>query len=211
MKAEASAANPFLGKDGLIQINAFERLQKRIDKDTVVEEGARPHKTLAVYVYSAKVKQVNFKASAEKSNDFKHLTYRAFKILERKRLTATTLNKNKLLLNVPVKGVVKPDTQKLITAAQRAIKSHLSKSTKIRDKIAVTKGKLRDASNAAFDKALLSFLPVLTQAGIKEKDIVDATGMFGRTVLVRLGQDVVSIGKSDMKRFRTAVKENNAK
>jgi hypothetical protein len=75
------------------------------------------------------------------------------------------------------------------------------------DKLTTEKAKIRDKANAEFDKAVGTMRAVLIDGGLKETDVVEAQGMMGKTVLVRLSPtQYVSVVKADKARFLAAVK-----
>ena len=48
---------------------------------------------------------------------------------------------------------------------------------------------------------------MLVEAGVKETNIVEATSMFGKTVLIKLPSgSVIQLGKSDITKFNAAKK-----
>ena len=98
----------------------------------------------------------------------------------------------------------------LVAAAKKAITAanmHNRKANSVVTKVKTEKGKMRDAANAVFDQSISMFRALMEDAGVKETDMVESTGMMGKTLLLRLSKDnVVSIGKADAKRFAAAVK-----
>ena len=200
-----SAVNPFISPDGMLNVSAVTSLAKRVA--TAAKKLEAP-KVLGVY-YTGKDLQ-GFVESKSKKGDHKYLVLRAQQIRVRKRVPAgvkpeQVLKKGSVLL-VDYDGLT-ADLEKQLTQFHRAANSHNGKADKTAGKVKVEKGKIRDAANAEFDAAATEMTDLLTGAGVKETNVVTATSMFGRVVIVKLPSGrYVTLGKSDATKFNAAKK-----
>lgn len=201
-----SAANPFLSPDGLLNGAAVASLQKRVD--TAAKKLEAP-KVLGIY-YTGKPFQ-NYSAAQDKKGDHKYLTLRGQQVrVKKSRVTPGTkpelyVKKGKVML-VDYDGL--PDAlEKQLELFVKAANSHNTKAEKVATKVKGEKSKLREAASAEFDKASQELTDMLVEAGIKEANIVEATSMFGKTVLIKLPSgSVIQLGKSDITKFNAAKK-----
>jgi hypothetical protein len=203
-----SASNSFLSADGLLNFDAVVSLQKRITEILKkAEKAGKDIKPVGHFVMNVKAKPVKYSAALAKKDDHKYTLRRATKIAIRKTVKPEALARVKILLT-SIGGADAPAALvKQIKSANVAIAAHIKKIPKVKDVVTKKKGKLRDAANKEFDKAVAALTSVLLEGGLSEKDLVVATGMMGKTVLVRLNKEsVVSIGKADMARFNAARK-----
>lgn len=211
----AVSANPFISADGLLNFDAVAKLQEKVagvikaSVPTKKTPDAEPAKVVAVYVKKRTAKPVKYSVAMQKKGDHKYLVARATKIAMRKRLAPEALARVAVVLQV-----IETEDKTLaanLKKAVAAINSHVKKLERVVAKVTTEKGKLRDAANAVFDKSVGLLKEKLLSAGVKEADIVEATGMMGKTVLVRLSKEnIVSIGKADATRFAAAVKAAKA-
>ena len=206
-----SAANPFIGTDGLINLSAVEALAKKASE--AAKKLPEPPKVLGIY-YTTKPLQ-KYLASAEKKGDHKYLTLRAQQIrVKKSRIAAGVkpelyVKKGKVLL-VDYDGL-SPALEKQLDQFLRAANSHNTKAEKVLGKVKTEKGKLRDTANADFEKASAEAVGILSQGGVKETNIIAATSMFGKTVIVKLPSgSYITIGKSDATKFAAAKKAAKA-
>lgn len=202
-----SAANPFLSPDGLLNGAAVASLQKKVDAAAKKLEEAP--KVLGIY-YTNKPLQ-NYSAAQDKKGDHKYLGLRAQQVrVKKSRVTPGTkpelyVKKGKVIL-VDYDGL-SDALEKQLEMFVKAANSHNTKAEKVATKVKGEKGKIRDAANADFDAASKEVTDMLIGAGIKEANVVAATSMFGKTVLVKLPSgSVVQLGKSDVTKFNAARK-----
>ena len=202
-----SAANPFLSPDGLLNGAAVASLQKRVDAAAKKLEEAP--KVLGIY-YTLKPLQ-NYSAAQDKKGDHKYLTLRGQQVrVKKSRVTPGTkpelyVKKGKVLL-VDYDGL--SDTlEKQLDLFIKAANSHNTKAEKVVTKVKGEKSKIREAAGVEFDKASKELTDMLVGAGVKETNIVEATSMFGKTVLIKLPSgSVIQLGKSDVTKFNAARK-----
>lgn len=203
-----SAANAYLMEDGLVNFSKIATLSDRIEKAMKGQEDA---KTTAVFVAPRRAKPVQFSATKQRSGDHKYLLSRAVKVVSRKRITPEAYARVKVLLKCyDPASLTKAlaDGQKL---AQAALKSHMGKMNKVTVKVKKEKGKIRDAEGKVFDESLDLVYEILQQGGLPVGSITETKGMFGSQMLVKLDEGhVISIGKSDISKFRAAKKAEKA-
>lgn len=215
-EAISASANPYLSEDGLLNFSKLDTLQERVAKQikaaskpgTQTGGVAQPLKVVGTYVMKRRAKPVAFrKAAHEKGTDLKYRAGRAIKVALRKRITPESLARVAVVLQIVDDAKLNP----LLKQAQSAIAQHMKRTERHVAKISTEKAKIRDAANSTFEKSGSMITAALLQGGIKEKDIVAAMGMMGRSILVRLGPDnYVSITKADKTRFSAAVRASNA-
>lgn len=200
-----SAANAYLDADNHLNVARVEALntaiQKKVGKNT--EE-----KTTMVFKIPRKAKIAKYSTGKANKGDLKYLGQRAVKISAAKRMSDASLIKNKPLLMVYDKRVIGDALAAKAKMAASAINTHMKRAGKTKTMVTKEKGKLRDAANKDFDGAMVAFQKIVAAGGLNPSDMVVTTGMMGKTVLLRVGKDmVVSVGKSDMKRFKAAKAE----
>ncbi len=203
--SESAVANPFLSADGLLNYVKMAALQDKVAKAIkAAEKAGEVLKPSAVYVKRARAKVVPYKASLDaKGTDLKYRAARATKIAMRKRLAPEALARVAIILQV----IDEPKLNAQIKQAVSALTQHMKRTEKHLDKVSTEKAKIRDKANAEFDKSVGMLKAVLTDAGMKESDVVEAQGMMGKTVLIKLGaNNFVSVVKADKARFLAAVK-----
>jgi hypothetical protein len=208
-----SATNPYLAADGLVNPVAFSRLATKINRanasilsDAEAQGQKRGPKVLFPIVYSRK-DIAKYLASLDKKGDHKYLTLRGQQLKTRTKMPpAGSSLKFKMLLPAAYEGIDKALAAE-VKKAMSAVTMHNKKALRVTEKVKTEKGKIRDAANAEFDDNVQALTDELLNAGFKETDLVVSQGMMGKTVLLKLPNGgVVSIGKSDMSRFRAAKK-----
>jgi hypothetical protein len=208
----AAAPNSFKGPDGLLNFDAVFKLQTQVESmiQKAIDAG-KDVKVVGYYVVNAKAKHIKYSALLEKKDDLKYLTRRAINIATRKRIMPASAAKIKIVMTL-VEGKDVPAAFKAkIKEAVSAIIQHLKKLVKAKATLTKKKGKVRDDSNASFNASIEHLRAILINGGIKEDAIVETTGMFGKSVLVKLSSEyVVSIGKADLTRFAAAKKAAKA-
>ena len=201
-----SAANPFLSPDGLLNGAAVASLQKKVDAAAKKLEAP---KVLGIY-YTGKPFQ-NYSAASDKKGDHKYLTLRGQQVRVKKSRVAPGakpelyVKKGKVLL-VDYDGL--PDAlEKQLDMFVKAANSHNTKAEKVVTKVKAEKGKIRDAANADFDAASQEVVEMMKQAGLKDTSVVEATSMFGKSVIIKLPSGkFIQLGKSDAAKFNAAKK-----
>ena len=203
-----SAVSAYTAADGLLNFVKVAALQAKVA--AAVKEAAKtdtPLKPTGTYVMKRRAKPVAYSARLEAKKDLKYRAARAIKIALRKRVTPESLARVAFVLQV----IDHPKLGAEIKSAATAINNHMKRTEKHVAKISTEKGKLRDAKNAVFEKSVSLLRSKLVEAGFKESDIVESTGMMGKTLLVRLGADnYVSVTSADKVRFSAAVRANKA-
>lgn len=208
-KTSLSAANPFLAADGFLNVASIIKsgaaLQKAVDN-----MGEAAPKLTGCYVISTKAKPGNYSAAKDKARDFKYLTTRLVKVAERKRLPKEGVS----VLLFPTYDKLPRDLSATQRSMVSAVSQHMKKLEKEAEKIKGEKADIRDAANAAFNdsvdllRTMLNAIPEAARKQMKfapDRDMVESTGMFGKTVLIKVGpQSVISIGKSDLAKFNAA-------
>jgi len=204
VSTSAVAATTLLMADGLLNFDAVAKLQaKVVTAIKAAEKAGTPYKVVGTYVIKARAKPVKYSAALAKKNDHKYLVSRATKVGLRKRLTPESLARVKPVLQL----IDEPKLNAEIKRAVAAITRHIKKTETVLGKVTKEKGKIRDTTNAAFDKSITLLRSLLAGAGVKDTDIIESQGMMGKSVLVRLAKDnVVSVNKADATRFAAAVK-----
>lgn len=213
-----SAANPYLSADGQVDIVAFGKLAKKIasandkaDELASMQPRGKAPKNATPIFYTRK-EVVKYSASLEKKNDHKYKVLRGQQIKFRTKMpTAESNIKLKVLLPATAVGIDKV-TAAEVKKAISAIAAHNKKAIKIVDKVKVEKAKTRDAANAEFDTNVQEMTDILNAGGINASNIAIGQSMFGKVVHVKLPSGgVISIGKSDIAKFRAAKKTAAAK
>lgn len=197
-----SAVNPFLSADGMLNPTEVERLAKKIltwqkkNPDSKVTDVYVTAKPLGKYIAS----KAN---SKDLAGNAKYWTSRHQLVKRRARPVDTTKSKAQTLVTVYA------DFDKPLVAEVKkflsAVTQHNRKCDTTKEKVGAQKAKVRDEVNAAFDANIASLKDVLQAGGIKDANVVESAGMFGKTILIKLPNGgVVSIGKSDVTKFNAA-------
>lgn len=199
----SAALNPYLMADGMANLEKIASLGERAAKYMKSEDGKSFN--LGAYYMPKKAKPIKHSAPKADKGDLKYLAQRATKIIIRKR--ATDNPAYTLLLPILTKESGAPVAlMAQVKLAASALTQHARKSESVKVKVTKEKSKIREADNKAFMASVADFKQLLGAGGVKESDIVESRGMFGLSVLVKFGNNVVSIGKSDLARFRAAKK-----
>jgi len=209
-----SAANPFLAADGMIDTVAAARLAGKIatanKKFEAANDTGKPLKATSLIIYSRKP-LAKYAANLDKKRDHKYLLLRAQQLKTRTRMPGADTRVKIVTLLPALYG----DDKALLAEIKKftsACTQHNRKAESLATKVGAEKAKIRDAAEAEFAENTEQLLSILQEHGaIKEANIVQAKGMFGTSVLVKLPNGgVVSIGKSDMAKFRAAKKAASA-
>lgn len=210
--ALAASTNPFLDADNHLNVARVQALNVQVTAafNKAQDAAPKPLKALQTFVISRKAKPAKYSAGMEKKADLKYLTQRALKIGVVKRMTERSAIRNMPLLAVYDNAVLGALAAK-VKQAVSAIAMHLKRADKTKLSVGKVKTKLRDAANKSFDSSITALKALLVGGGLKESDMVIGTSMFGKNMMVKLGADlVVSIGKSDIDKFKAAVKAAKA-
>lgn len=201
----AASTNRFLDPDGLLNVPALTKFQANIAAKVPTNL-----KGSVFYITQDKKKNgTKYSAALENKGDFKYRLGRALPVATRARFTSILPGKHFVLLMVPPRM----SQTELLTEAQRAslkeaesaIKAHMRKSESSKAKVSKEKAAIRSEDEKIFNQSIDSLKELLLEGGLKESDMVVAQGMFGRAMLVKLSPtNVVSIGHSDMAKFRIA-------
>lgn len=202
----SATVNPFISADGMLNFDAVAKVQEKVAQ-LIKADKQGLLKVVSTFVISRRAKPAKFMASLEKKQDLKYLSQRALKIAERKRLKPESLARVAVLLQVIEGDGVNKTLQEQFKKIASAVNMHMKKIVKVQANLSKKKAAVRDEANAAFEESVDLLKDILERAGVKENAIVEAQGMMGKTVLVKVGpSNVVSIGRSDMTRFRAAMK-----
>lgn len=201
----SATPNPYLLADGMVNLPKIITLGERAAK-LITPDGGNAQ-VLGAYYYPRKAKPIGYSAAKEKKPDVKYLSQRAVKLTFRKRLTTNANVKLLLPILAPKLPGVTPALAAQIKQAHAAIKRHVTKSESVKGKATKIRGAIREADQKVFESSVSLLKDLAAKAGLNEANIVESQSMFGKVVLVKLGPDnVISVGKSDMTRFRAAKK-----
>lgn len=207
--AVAAEANPYLDVDGHFNLTKIQALNEKVDKAVAKFVAAntdqKPPKPDAVYVIPRKAKPVKYSKTLEAKKDLKYMTSRAIKVTVVKRVTEAGTIRNLPILSSYDKSVIGALAPEVKTAIS-ALTKHHNKSLKTKEAVTKIRTKVREEGDAALDQAV-ALLKTALGDKIGENDLIESKGMMGRSILLKIGKDsVVTIGKSDIARFRAAVK-----
>lgn len=201
----SATPNPYLLADGMVNLPKIITLGERAAKYITPDGGNA--QVLGAYYYPRKAKPIGYSAAKEKKPDVKYMSQRAVKLTFRKRLTTNPNVKLLLPILAPKLPGVTPALAAQIKLAHAAVKRHVTKSESVKTKATKIRGAVREADLKVFDSSVGMLKDLLSKAGLNEANVVESQSMFGKVVLVKLGADnVISISKSDMTKFRAAKK-----
>ena len=207
--ALAATANPFLDEDSHLNVARVQALNAQVTAafGKAQDDSAKPIRAVQTFVISRKAKPVKFSSALNRKGDLKYLTQRALKIGVVKRMTERSSIRNMPLLAVYDSAVIGAPLAAKVKQAMSAINTHLKRADKTKTSVGKVKAKIRDEGNAMFNESIALLSKILGAGGLKDSDKVIGTSMFGKTMLVKLSADnVVSVGKSDIAKFRAAQK-----
>lgn len=211
----AAGTNPYLDKDGHANIEKIQQLQVKVAAElktlpVINEKGKaiKPPKPIATFAIKRNAKPVPYSKSSETKGDLKYLTKRAIVISTTKRLTERAEKRKMALLVQYDADAVGDKLAKASALAAKAIAKHQKSADKTKTSVTKIKTKERDAVNKIFEASLKKIATVLEEGGVDEKNVIMSKGgLGGLSMLVNLGGDnVISIGKSDMAKFKAAKK-----
>lgn len=205
-----SSSNPFLDKDGLINVAAFTTFAREIDK-VAVKDGLKPAE-----LYFSKTAIPKFDAAKDKAAIDLYVRKRHTPTGTKARVPPTGARVRMVVLLRNYKGFLDNDAysdfHKDFAKAQKALETHNKLAERFQEKHKAGAAKKREAANKDFDKNLDSLMDLLTgKAGVDEKNIAIGTSMMGKTVIFKLPNGgYVSVGKADAERFKKAKESANA-
>ena len=205
-----SSSNPFLDKDGLINVAAFTTFAREIDK-VAVKDGLKPAE-----LYFSKTAIPKFDAAKDKAAIDLYVRKRHTPTGTKARVPPTGARVRMVVLLRNYKGFLDNDAysdfHKDFAKAQKALETHNKLAERFQEKHKAGAAKKREAANKDFDKNLDSLMDLLTgKAGVDEKNIAVGTSMMGKTVIFKLPNGgYVSVGKADAERFKKAKESANA-
>ncbi|MET0980312.1 MAG: hypothetical protein ABWX90_03590 [Candidatus Saccharimonadales bacterium] len=220
----SAVSNKFLNNDNHLNIAAVKELEDKVQaivkglpvtnaKGKVIKQPL-PEITFTV---NRRKKVEKFDSAKNNRGDLNYLAKRAIPVKQTKRLTERGSIRNMALLTIfPADKMTKAygedpfaKLRKTFKEAQSAFTTHMKRADKTKDSVKNEKTKIRDASNKAHGKSLTLLYKLLDAANFdRKKDMVESSGMGGKAVLLRLGkEEVISIGKSDITKFKAAVKK----
>lgn len=213
--ALAATKNAFLNNDNHLNVAKIQELNGKIKEiikglPTTKENGKpiKPPKPTQTFVIKRKAKIVKFDSALNNSGNLTYLARRALPVKETKRLTERGAVRNIDILTVYDKEIL----GKLagpVKEAVAAIGIHMKRADKTKDSVKKEKTVIRDANAKEFDRCAKVFKAFLKANGVDvDKDLVQTSGgLGGKAVLLRLDKDtVVSIGRSEMTKFKAAKK-----
>lgn len=212
MHESTSAAATFKSADGLLNFDAVFKLQTQIaDILKKAQKAGKDVKATGYFVVSTRAKPVAYSAASAKKDDIRYQVRRATKVASRKNVKPEALARVKILLTLLDGADVPAALKAKIKDAATAISQHSAKLEKVKASIDKKKAVLREASEKAHGLAVADLKKVLEAGGVPEKNIVEAQGFMGKAILVKLSAtSVVSIGKSDIKKFNAARRANTS-
>lgn len=205
-----SSSNPFLDKDGLINVAAFTTFAREIDK-VAVKDGLKPAE-----LYFSKTAIPKFDAAKAKAAIDLYVRKRHTPTGTKARVPPTGARVRMVVLLRNYKGFLDNDAysefHKDFAKAQKALETHNKLAERFQEKHKAGAAKKREAANKDFDKNLDSLMDLLIdKAGVDEKNIAIGTSMMGKTVIFKLPNGgYVSVGKADAERFKKAKESANA-
>ncbi len=157
----------------------------------------------SVFVIGAKAKTAKYSAKFDKQKDaLTYRTRRAVKVAERKKTGAA-----KLLLPVYPKGLLTPAQDKEIAYAAAAIRGHVKKIDKVKEKIKSDREVIRDQKAEDYAKVVEEVKSMFAGQVPDSKMVLGKTMMGAQTLYVQLpSKKVVTIGLSDLAAMRKASK-----
>lgn len=196
----------FVQADGMLNFTKIMSLAERIDKHIAKSESETPAKPAAVYVMSRKAKPLPYSAAKERAAEPKYTKQRAIKIATRVRMPKPEMMARiKLLFTEYTKDALTPQLFADQKAAVMAIKQHMKKAEGVLGRLAKTMTKIRADEGKVFEESIGILKSLLEKAGIKDANVAIGQSMFGKQMMIKLDADhVVSVGKSDVSRFRAA-------
>lgn len=205
----SSSSNPFIDKDGLINIQEFIAFAREIDK-VAAKDGLKPAE-----LYFSKTAIPKFDAAKNKAGIELYVRKRHTLTGTRARAPVTGASVRMVVLLRNYKGFLDNDAysdfHKDFSKALKALESHNKLAGRFQEKHKAGAAKKREAANKDFDKNIDSLMTLLIdKAGVDEKNIAIGTSMMGKTVIFKLPNGgYVSVGKADVERFKKA-KESGA-
>ena len=206
----SAGANAYAAADGMLTFAKVLTLAASLDKGAKSRaEDDKAGRPVAVYVMPRRAKPAAYSVTSERKGDLKYRTQRAVKVVMRKRIKPESLARVKVLLNVYSKDVLTATQYAAQAAAVKALNAHMKKADASRAKVTKEKGKVRAEDNRVFEQSLRMVSQVLDKGGIAAANVATAQSMFGLQMFVKLDNDhVISIGKSDIAKFRAAKRGN---
>lgn len=206
----SAKSNAYLSADGMLNFAKVLTLAESLDKSAKSRaEDDKAGRPVSIFAMPRRAKPAAYSVTAERKGDLKYRTQRATKVVMRKRIKPESLARVKILLNVYSKDVLTAAQYAAQTAAVWAMNSHMKKADSAMTKVTKEKGKVRAEDNRIFEQSLRLVSQVLDKGGITAANVATAQSMFGPQMLVRLDNDhVISIGKSDIAKFRAAKRGN---
>ena len=214
--ALAATNNNYLNNDNHLNVAKVQELNTMVKEalkelPTTNEKGKaiKPPKPTATFVIKRKAKIVKFDSAMNKNGNLTYLARRALPVKEVKRLTERGAVRNVDILTVYDKEVLGSKLAAKVKEAVSAIQTHMKRADKTKDSVKKEKTVIRDANAKEFDRCAKVFRAFLKENGVDvEKDLVQTSGgLGGKAVLLRLDKDtVVSIGRSEMAKFKAAKK-----
>lgn len=220
----STASNKFLNNDNHLNIAVVKELEDKIQGIVkalpVVNAKGKPIKLPIperTFTVNRRKKIEKFDSAKNNRGDLNYLAKRALPVKDAKRLTDRGAVRNMALLTIfPVDKMTKAygedpflKIRKTIKEAVSAFTTHMKRAGKTTESVKKEKTKNRDESNKAHSVALKAFFALLGETDFDmDKDLIESSGMGGKAVLLRVGKnDVISIGKSDITKFKAAVKK----
>lgn len=201
------ASNPFLDKDGYLNIPEIVALTREIEKEAL-KAGLKP----GVVYFSGKVIPKYDAERAKKLGEaFDKKRAQPIKTRARMPASGSRLKMQVILRDFKNMDTLDIDFEKDFALAVRAIEAHTKLAVKTQERMKAAGAKLREKAGKEFDKNIDCFLEKVLPENFEEgRDYVVGTSMMGKTLLVKLPNGgYVSIGKADAARFEKALDSGN--
>ena len=200
-----SAVNPYLSADGMLNPTPVAALDKKIATWAAKNPEAKVSDVYVTAKPLGKFLASKGKVSSDMAKDAKYWALRHLPVRRRARPVDKTKSKAITLVTVyrDMDKTLAAEVKKFVSA----IAQHNKKADVVKTKVTGQKAQVRDQLNSEFDSNVAVLKEALLAGGIKEVNIVESSGMFGKTVLVKLSNGgVVQIGKSELSKFNAAKK-----
>lgn len=203
MARVSTKSNPFLShEDGMINVAEIANLTRFIDKECI-KAGLIANE---IY-YSGRVIP-KFSSERSETNPEMFQKKRAQVIKNRARMPAAG---SRLKMQVLLRGyknmqdVLAESVIEEFETAKYAVERHNVVATKHSSNIKANAMKRRETEGKVFDRAVEKFLDILESGGIQEQDIAIGMSPMGKTVVIKVGKDYLSIGKANEERFNKII------
>lgn len=195
---KASTGNPYLDKDGYINVKELAALAREIDRKAL-KKGLKDEE-----IYYARKLIVKHDTERAKNQGEVFTKKRAQPIKTRKKMPTAGSRVSMMVVLHLYKGLDGSFAGD-VKLALKAIEKHNKHANVFIEKNKEQAKKKREKLNKEFDTNVDVVSKVLIKGGVKEKDLAIGQSMMGKTVLVKLPNGgYISVGKADKERFDKA-------